>query len=212
MYSIRSEFGSSSILKASLVASTILSRGTFDLIVSNCSCVSPNSSNLESLMSLETLTQLSVCICMTLQSVMGYNPPLSGGYKEKPAEGLPPETSGFGPSTPRLRGVCSTRLSYAGTVGTRVRWTLNPCSFGRVFRIAEAGSRIKRGSPSMVKGVGLRLLSLRGSWVQIPPPAPNFCVSKGLSAATTTQSQENLHQAQSNQQNDRTCHTMRFGP
>ena len=29
-----------------------------------------------------------------------------------------------------------------------------------------------RGSPSMAKGVGLRLLSRRGSWVQIPPPAP----------------------------------------
>jgi hypothetical protein len=29
-----------------------------------------------------------------------------------------------------------------------------------------------RGLPSMVKGVGLRLLSCRGSWVQIPPPAP----------------------------------------
>src|SRR5713226_4535732 len=27
-------------------------------------------------------------------------------------------------------------------------------------------------SPSMAKGVRLRLLSLRGSWVQIPPPAP----------------------------------------
>ena len=28
-----------------------------------------------------------------------------------------------------------------------------------------------RGSPSMVNGVGLRLPSLRGSWVRIPPPA-----------------------------------------
>jgi hypothetical protein len=26
----------------------------------------------------------------------------------------------------------------------------------------------------MAKGVGLRLLSRRGSWVQIPPSAPNF--------------------------------------
>ena len=26
----------------------------------------------------------------------------------------------------------------------------------------------------MVKGVGLRLLSRRGSWVQIPPSAPQF--------------------------------------
>src|SRR4030067_2327720 len=35
--------------------------------------------------------------------------------------------------------------------------------------------RFELGSPSMVKGVGLRLLSCRGSWVQIPPPAPfNF--------------------------------------
>jgi len=31
--------------------------------------------------------------------------------------------------------------------------------------------RIVRGSPSMVNGVGLRFPSLRGSWVQIPPPA-----------------------------------------
>ncbi len=29
-----------------------------------------------------------------------------------------------------------------------------------------------QGSPSMVKGVGFRSLSCRGSWVQIPPPAP----------------------------------------
>lgn len=29
----------------------------------------------------------------------------------------------------------------------------------------------KRESPSMAKGVRLRLLSLRGSWVQIPSPA-----------------------------------------
>ena len=31
-----------------------------------------------------------------------------------------------------------------------------------------------RGLPSQVKGAGLRTLSRRGSWVQIPPPAP-FC-------------------------------------
>jgi hypothetical protein len=30
----------------------------------------------------------------------------------------------------------------------------------------------KRGLPSQVKGAGLRTLSRRGSWVQIPPPAP----------------------------------------
>jgi hypothetical protein len=29
-----------------------------------------------------------------------------------------------------------------------------------------------RGSPSQVKGAGLRTLSRRGSWVRIPPPAP----------------------------------------
>ena len=29
-----------------------------------------------------------------------------------------------------------------------------------------------RGLPSQVKGAGLRTLSRRGSWVQIPPPAP----------------------------------------
>ena len=31
---------------------------------------------------------------------------------------------------------------------------------------------VEQGSPSMVKGVGFRSLSCRGSWVQIPPPAP----------------------------------------
>src|SRR5665648_297389 len=31
-----------------------------------------------------------------------------------------------------------------------------------------------RRSPSMAKGVGLRLLSRRGSWVQIPPSAPDI--------------------------------------
>ena len=34
-----------------------------------------------------------------------------------------------------------------------------------------------RGSPSLVNGVRLRTLSLRSSWVQIPPPAlQNFLV------------------------------------
>ena len=28
--------------------------------------------------------------------------------------------------------------------------------------------------PSQVKGAGLRTLSRRGSWVRIPPPAPNY--------------------------------------
>src|SRR5438552_776139 len=33
-----------------------------------------------------------------------------------------------------------------------------------------------RGLPRQVKGAGLRTLSRRGSWVQIPPPAPfYFC-------------------------------------
>ena len=40
------------------------------------------------------------------------------------------------------------------------------------FRIAETGLSFARGSPSLVNGVGLRLPSLRGSWVRIPPPAP----------------------------------------
>lgn len=31
-----------------------------------------------------------------------------------------------------------------------------------------------QGSPSMVKGVGFRSLSCRGSWVRIPPSAPVF--------------------------------------
>ena len=43
--------------------------------------------------------------------------------------------------------------------------------FEKGFRIVETGLAFARGSPSMVKGVGLRLPSLRGSWVQIPPPA-----------------------------------------
>jgi hypothetical protein len=34
-----------------------------------------------------------------------------------------------------------------------------------------------QGSPSMVKGVGFRSLSCRGSWVQIPPPAPHRNIS-----------------------------------
>jgi hypothetical protein len=32
----------------------------------------------------------------------------------------------------------------------------------------------------MVKGVGFRSLSFRGSWVQIPPPAPFISKSKGV--------------------------------
>src|SRR6266581_9092326 len=31
---------------------------------------------------------------------------------------------------------------------------------------------LARGLPRQVKGAGLRTLSRRGSWVQIPPPAP----------------------------------------
>ena len=34
-----------------------------------------------------------------------------------------------------------------------------------------------RGLPSQVKGAGLRLLSRRGSWVRIPPPAPPLLLS-----------------------------------
>jgi hypothetical protein len=32
----------------------------------------------------------------------------------------------------------------------------------------------------MVKGVGFRSLSFRGSWVQIPPPAPLWSNSEGV--------------------------------
>ena len=39
-----------------------------------------------------------------------------------------------------------------------------PCSY--------ISANTARRSPSMAKGVGLRLLSRRGSWVQIPPSAP----------------------------------------
>jgi hypothetical protein len=36
----------------------------------------------------------------------------------------------------------------------------------------DDSKEIEQGSPSMVKGAGFRSLSFRGSWVQIPPPAP----------------------------------------
>ena len=39
---------------------------------------------------------------------------------------------------------------------------------------------IERRSPSMAKGVGLRLLSRRGSWVQIPPSAPFYRCSNSI--------------------------------
>lgn len=38
----------------------------------------------------------------------------------------------------------------------------------------KTAPQAKRRSPSMAKGVGLRLLSRRGSWVQIPPSAPIY--------------------------------------
>gem|GEM_PF-5849379 len=39
------------------------------------------------------------------------------------------------------------------------------------LRATHQSLLIERGLPSMAKGVGLRRLSHRGSWVQIPPPA-----------------------------------------
>ena len=38
-------------------------------------------------------------------------------------------------------------------------------------KIQHTRATYLRGLPSLVKGVGLRRLSCRGSWVQIPPPA-----------------------------------------
>jgi hypothetical protein len=40
-----------------------------------------------------------------------------------------------------------------------------------------------QGSPSMVKGVGFRSLSFRGSWVQIPPPAPILSIARDFARA-----------------------------
>src|SRR2546425_9539194 len=41
----------------------------------------------------------------------------------------------------------------------------------RILSFARA-----RGLPRQVKGAGLRTLSRRGSWVQIPPPAPHWFI------------------------------------
>ena len=43
------------------------------------------------------------------------------------------------------------------------------------------GKHGMRRSPSMAKGVGLRLLSRRGSWVQIPPSALRLFARKKVS-------------------------------
>jgi 4-oxalocrotonate tautomerase len=48
---------------------------------------------------------------------------------------------------------------------------LIPCPFLFIASKNDFRKNSSRGSPSMAKGVGLRLLSRRGSWVQIPPPA-----------------------------------------
>gem|GEM_PF-2169284 len=40
------------------------------------------------------------------------------------------------------------------------------------LRVGAAKSYCERGFPSQVKGVGLRLLCRRTSWVRIPLPAP----------------------------------------
>jgi hypothetical protein len=59
---------------------------------------------------------------------------------------------------------------------------LTPPSAGGVFALESRQLKplsnqicslaFKRGLPRQVKGAGLRTLSRRGSWVQIPPPAP----------------------------------------
>ena len=51
----------------------------------------------------------------------------------------------------------------------------------------------KRGLPSQVKGAGLRRLSRRGSWVQIPPPAPVQSVSTPFGAKTERWSRPTPH-------------------
>ena len=48
---------------------------------------------------------------------------------------------------------------------------------GNIQISARQPCYMERESPSMAKGVRLRLLSLRGSWVQIPPPASLFTQS-----------------------------------
>src|SRR5579863_96741 len=63
--------------------------------------------------------------------------------------------------------------SYAGAFLGAPWESLKPCCRTRVFRIPEDGLLQARGSPSLVNGVGLRLPSLRGSRVRIPPPALN---------------------------------------
>jgi hypothetical protein len=53
-----------------------------------------------------------------------------------------------------------------------------PINFERFEQLysnySDLSKFIERESPSMAKGVRLRLLSLRGSWVQIPSPALIF--------------------------------------
>jgi hypothetical protein len=53
-----------------------------------------------------------------------------------------------------------------------------PINFERFEQLysnySELSKFIERESPSLAKGVRLRLLSLRGSWVQIPSPALIF--------------------------------------
>jgi hypothetical protein len=53
-----------------------------------------------------------------------------------------------------------------------------PINFERFEQLysnySERSKFIERESPSLAKGVRLRLLSLRGSWVQIPSPALFF--------------------------------------
>ncbi len=47
------------------------------------------------------------------------------------------------------------------------------CFYEGFIRLVSRVVFSRRGLPSQVKGAGLRTLSRRGSWVQIPPPAPD---------------------------------------
>ena len=63
----------------------------------------------------------------------------------EPAEGLPLAEARIDPSTFRLRGERSTRLSYAGTNLTRGADSLKPCWLDNAFRIPEDGLRPSAG-------------------------------------------------------------------
>ena len=57
--------------------------------------------------------------------------------------------------------------------GFKSRPRLSQISFYSLFILLYKFECLLRGSPSLVNGARLRTSSLRGSWVQIPPPAFN---------------------------------------